>query len=380
MSALNLYPLHESWVPPKLLVRDQQFNTLVANHQSSYSQNLLITGDKGLGKTLTAQMFSRLTPNTFIVDCVSPSFIKNIYNFAMKHGVKPTTYSSPVELIVQAVQSSIKNKSEKITIFFDDVDRLDGTVLKRDLSSYLASLYDVMQKQVENFSIHLITTKSLDYIEKKLTDWCLSRLKLQPLFFPRYTKKEIIMLLKQRLEFIDNLQIEEQAVEQIAEKVSRIGGDFRKALELTRTAITMNNALTVEGVEKAWEKEKTNFWKNQLLNIPFHAAMLLGCIVEETVKIHGEIKGDPPYFPVSWSRVKERYQRRCKDLNVLPQKDKMLYYWLEQLWLNGWIDKFTLSKKHEWNYTHIRELYIRLKEKLSNLVQPMKEINWSEPW
>jgi hypothetical protein len=58
----------------------------------------------------------------------------------------------------------------------------------------------------------------------------------------------------------------------------------------------------------------------------------------------------------------------------------MLYYWLEQLWLKKWIDKFTLSKRHEWNYTQTRGLYLRLLEKTSNLIPAINEIDWRTPW
>jgi hypothetical protein len=230
------------------------------------------------------------------------------------------------------------------------------------------------------FTINVVTTIDYEKSDSILSEPAQSRLKFKPLKFNRYTKEEIITLLKQRLRYIQTtLPIQEDAIQLIAEKVSRIGGDFRKALEITRNAVKLGE-LTTETVEKAWSTEKTTFWKYQITDLSYHMALLLGCIVEETVKIHKSRNIEPPYFPVSWDAVKIRYRRKASEFKVEPQTDKMLYYWLEQLWLRKWIDKFILSKRHEWNYTKTRGLYIRLLEKTSNLIPALEEIDWTTPW
>jgi len=379
MTPLNLFPLSEEWTPPKLLIRDRQLTQLFNNYNSPIKENFWISGQRGLGKTLTAKIFSKMTSNTFILECTNPSFKKNVMNFAMRHGIKPKAFDSVISLILEPMIERLSSEG-KVTLFIDDIDRLGGGIVKRDFSTYLASLYDQLLSITDQFSIHIISTKPITFAEKSLSDWCMSRLKFKSLFFPRYSKNEIKQLLQQRLQYIDGLKVDDEAVDFIAEKISRIGGDFRKALEMTKTAIIETGKLDKRGVEKAWKKEKIGFWRNQIFDTPYHAALLLGCVVEETVKQHGELKGEPPYFPVAWSHIKNRYRRKCMKFGIEPQNQKMLYYWLEQLWLKGWIDKFTLSKKHEWNYTGKRELYIRILEKLENLVPAMKEIDWSEPW
>jgi Cdc6-like AAA superfamily ATPase len=377
MSGLALFPLSENWIPNKLLLRDAQLNTLLENLDKPFPSNFWITGDKGLGKTLTATILSQIREDVFIIKCETQSFKETAKKFAISNSVIPKALDAPLTTIIKTLEVKAKNKTAHI--IFDDIDKLQR-YFKRDFALYAQGLYDTLLSEGYKFSIHVITTLPFKTAERVISSPAMSRLKFKPLLFPRYSKHEIATLLQQRLQFIDNLTVEETAVEEIAEITSRIGGDFRKALEITRNAIMNKGALTLTAVKESWEKEKTSFWKDQITNTPFQAAMLLGCIVEETVKVHGEIKDDPPYFPVSWSYVKNRYRKRCHDLNVSPQNDKMLYYWLEQLWLNGWIEKFTLSKRHEWNYTHNKELYIRLNEKLSNLIPAIKEINWSEEW
>jgi Cdc6-like AAA superfamily ATPase len=377
MDELTLFPLSENWIPNKLLIRDKQLNTLLENVDKPFPSNFWITGDKGLGKTLTVTILSQIRKDVFVIKCETQSFKETAKKFALSNNIIPKATESPLTTIMRTLEAQAKSKVAHV--IFDDVDKLQR-YFKRDFALYAQGLYDALLTEGYKFSIHVITTLPFKTAEKIISSPAMSRLKFKPLLFPRYSKHEITTLLKQRLQFIEKLIVEEEAVEEIAEITSRIGGDFRKALEITRNAIVNKGALTLTAVKEAWEKEKTSFWKDQITNTPFQAAMLLACIVEETVKVHGEIKGDPPYFPVSWGCVKNRYRRRCQNFNVSPQNDKMLYYWLEQLWLNGWVEKFTLSKKHEWNYTHNKELYIRLNEKLSNLIPAIKEINWSEEW
>ena len=374
---LDLFPLSERWKPNKLLIRDKQLNTLLDKCTRKFPENFWITGDRGLGKTLTAELFCQRIEGSYLITFRSHIFRETMRDFALTHGIIPRSTDHPITLMMKVFE---KEGYDKIVIFMDDVDKL-GRYLRRDFGVYLHDLYDRLQETYgDNFSINIITTRPYQESFKIIKGLAESRLKLKPLLFPRYSKKEIVTLLNQRLQYIEGLKVEQEAVETIGDIISRIGGDFRKALHITRNAILNSGNLTTSAVKEAWKLEKMNFWRNQILDLPYHAALLLGCIVEETVKQHGELKGEPPYFPAAWSHIKNRYRRRCMKFGVEPQNQKMLYYWLEQLWLKGWIDKFTLSKKHEFNYTGKRELYIRILEKLENLIPAMKEIDWSEPW
>jgi hypothetical protein len=272
-----------------------------------------------------------------------------------------------------------RSKERSAFIFFDDVDKLAGGTFRRDLGSYLHDLYDRLQSEGFSFSINVVTTFPYERVDRVLSPPAMSRLRFRPLLFPRYTKQEIAILLRQRLDYIKGLEARPEAIELIADYISRIGGDFRKALEMTRNSIS-DGRITVESVERAWGEERELFWKDQIANLGYHEAALLGSIVEETVWLHKSRDAEPPYFPASWDAVKGRYRKRLKELGISPQDEKMLYYWLEQLWLKGWVEKFVLSKRHEWNYAKRRCLFVRLQEKLTNLVPAMQQIDWSNPW
>jgi Cdc6-like AAA superfamily ATPase len=374
--SLDLYPLSENWIPNELLIRNKELQILNENSKDNFPQNLWIYGDKGLGKSLTTRIFSQMNQNVFVLNCTSQSFKDSVKRFCLSHNVIPRSDESPVTQLINVVANITPSE---LTICFDDVDKL-GRYLKRDFGPYLHDLYDRLMEKNIKFSINVITTADYEDVNKFLSSPAQSRLKFKPLKFHRYTSPEIITLLKQRLQYIHGVTFQEEAITLIAERISRIGGDFRKALEITRNALKLNGKLTTEAVESAWSAEKVSFWKSQIADLSYHMALLLACIVEETAKIHNSRDIEPPYFPVSWDAIKNRYRKRTSQLNVDPQSEKMLYYWLEQLWLKKWIDKFTLSKRHEWNYTQTRGLYLRLLEKTSNLIPAINEIDWRTPW
>lgn len=371
---MSFFPLTDKWIPNELLVRDQQLNVLLENQKKEFSANYWICGDKGLGKTLTAKLFTCIVDGSLILNCTSQSFKDSVKTFALTHGIVPKTTESAVTTIMQIIN---KTQCKKPILFIDDVDKLKE-YFKRDFTVYLHDLYDRMLDSYDAFSIHIITTLPFNQMEKHLSPPAVSRLRFKPLTFPRYSKDEILALLKQRLDYINSVQIQEDALKLIGDKISRIGGDFRKALEITRNAL-IDNKLTTETVENAWKTEKETFWKNQMLELPYHEALILACIIQETLTLKDNVT-KPPYLPVSWKQVKNSYIKHCQMLAIPPHREKMQYYWLEQLWLQRWIDKFTLSTKHEWNYTHERGLFIRLLEKLENLVEPIKAIDWTKTW
>ena len=368
MSTLT-FPLSEKWIPNELLVRDKQLNLLLEKRR-----NYWITGGRGLGKSLTAKMVSNMVDGAFLLTCESQIFRDSVKTFALKHGVIPKSTEHPITTICNVLT---KDKHDRLMLFIDDVDKL-GRYFRRDFTLYLHDLYDRLLELPEEFSVNIITTVPYNRIENYLSAPTTSRLKFKPLDFPRYSKDEVVLLLKQRLNFIEGIKAEEEALQLIGERISRIGGDFRKALEMTQNAL-VNYTITMDSVEEAWKAEKHSFWKDQILGLPYHEALLLACAVNETLTLN-ENPDKPPYLPASWKKIKNRYENHCNQIKIPPLRDGMRYYWLEQLCLEGLLQKFALPKTHEWNYIHERSLFIRLLEKLENLVDPIKEIDWSKEW
>lgn len=372
------FSLSERWSPNHLLIRDKQLNTLLSNKVEN-PWNYWVTGERGAGKSLTSGIYATMNDGVYVIACSSRSFKDSVKNFALAHGEVPKTDDAPITIIMNVIT---KKKHSFVTIIFDDVDKL-GQYFKRDFSPYIHDLYDRLLQTNFAFAIHVVTVFPYNKIESFLSPPAVSRLKFKPLNFPRYSKEEVKILIQQRLDIIkaqvSELDVEDGAIELLGDAISRIGGDLRKALEITRNAI-VNNKITVEQVRSALQKEKSNWCKETILKLPYHAALIIGCIIEETLRINPNEVTNPPYLPIFWGAVKTKYINHCSQVLIKPQREKMLYYWLEQLWMRGWIDKFTLSKKHEWNYTHQRGIFVRLKEPLEYCQNAIKSISEETGW
>ncbi|RLG73599.1 MAG: hypothetical protein DRO14_06525 [Thermoprotei archaeon] len=387
MKRLNLYPLSENWRPPKLLARDKQLKVLLENRESQSPENFWIQGNRGLGKTLTATIFKEMTEDTFIITCSSSSFRRAVEEFALKNDVKPKVREDPSTIILRVIEE--KAEGDKITIFFDDIDRLAlGPTLTRDFGIHICNIYDRLLERGYTFSIHLITTKDFKDARKYLDRSAESRLNLRPLIFPPYSEGEIKKLLMQRLEFIDDLEWSEEAVSYIAARVARDAegreGDMRLALEIARAAIKTFGKLTLEAAEKAWKDRETDYWVEILKEMPFGKALLLASIVWETLDRYEdeieELEEGEEYYPVSWSEVKKRWRSNAEAVGLGNVKDHRLRKWLDSLRESDLVEARTLPKTHEYNYTNMRELYITLKADLMKLFYATQKIDWSKRW
>ena len=382
---LDLYPLSEGWIPPKLKVRDKQLSKLLDNVEHGYLENFWIYGDKGLGKTLTVTVFQRIKENVFYHSFKSRSLKDEIKKFCLNLHYEKKTYEPDDEAVEAALSKT--GAPKEATIIFDDIDAL-GEKIKPNLSIFLRGLYETLRRKGWRFNVHLISTKDILWANEKLDEPTLSRYGFQPLHFPNYTVDEVQELLLQRLSFIDGLEYEKEAVEAIAKIVAEWGGDFREALRLTRNIITRAGKLTVEVVQNEYIPTTARVLSNRIKELPYLCALLLAAIayqtllrhakVDENIKSPEDIKGE--VFPVNWDDVKAEYGRLCQKYGVQKPNDPMAYYWLEQLWLRGWVDKFTLAKRHEWNYKGRRSLYVRLKVPYNHLVEAIRNIDWTEPW
>jgi len=390
-----LYPLAYSWMPPKLLIRDQELNKIINCIDADYPRNLWIYGGRGLGKSLTLKVFNSYAEDSgrikpIYIECSElPS--ETIFKLASKLGIK----SKKAESIASVLKHILDGEGvEKIVLIFDDLDRMK--YISRDFSPFIHVLCD----ELDEFRFSLIFSSTLSYSKANevFSSSALSRLQLKPLYFRPYTKQEVKTLLMQRLNYIDEIDIsvDEDALDFICEKVSRIGGDFRKALDFMREALTLGKGkVTLSVVREIWRRMKTEFWVNQIRELPYHQALILACIVE-TVANHlakegllsidfstGDInaKIDPPYLPVAWDEVKKLYLKRCMELGIQPYRSRMMYYALDNLSIKlGYIKKEILPANHELNYLKKKSLFIWLGEKIENLSLAMKQINWYDIW
>lgn len=386
---LDLYPLSEQWIPPKLLVRDQQLRALTENKIS----NFWIFGGRGLGKTLTANMFKQIMESglsgsdvkVFIHSFTSQSVKEEVRKFCLSLGYRKPASELEADAIIKALRmAGVHNRA---ILILDDVDAMDA-IMGSYFSMLLKALYDELLRVGWAFNIHLISTRNLAWAHERISEAAWSRLKPSPLFFPPYSRDEIVLLLKQRLEFIDGLEWDEAALGMIADEVAGLGGDFRNALMIAQDVILKHGKLTADIVYEGLINFRAQVWSSIIRGLTYKCALLLRAIVEEAGRRLEELEKEakePEDLDminplVSWDDVKARYSRLCWDYAIERESDAMLRYWLERRLEGDWVESIWLDKHDERNYKRRWGRFIRLKTPLQMLAMAIRQIDWKTPW
>ena len=389
----NLFPLSEAWMPPKLLVRDQQLEDLIKNTRCDYPYNFWIFGGRGLGKSLTVRIFKQVMDSefsgedvkVFIHSLTSRSVKEEAQRFCLSLGYRKPASELEADAIIKALRMA--GVHDRVCIIFDDIDVM-SRVMRGYFSYFIKALYDGLLNEGLAFSIHLISTMNPIQAESRILETTWSRLQPQPLVFPPYSRDEITLLLRQRLEFIDGLEWDEAALGMVAEEVAGLGGDFRQALRIAREVIAKHGKLTVDVVVDELISFRAQVWADLIRILPYKTALLLRAIVEETerriralereVSEPEDLDGVVPF--ISWEDVKAAYDRLCEDYMVEREGDRILTYWLDEKLKGDWVESCILSKYDDANYKRKRGKFLRLKAPYSMMLRAMRLIDWETPW
>lgn len=228
----NEYALDYSFLPKTIPYRESQqrflascIKPLLNDHTG---RNVMIHGPPGVGKTAALKHLTRELDE-------SDEMGDKLYIIYVNCWHKNTTYKVVLELCDAVGYAFIQNKNtedlfkivsqiinKKSAIFiFDEIDKAEDT-------DFLYILSEIIYKK----SIFLVTNYKSWMLE--LDDRIRSRLMLEQVEFPQYTKEEMFGILKQRIEyaFHDNC-VEDDALEMIASKASDLK-DIRMGLFLLR--------------------------------------------------------------------------------------------------------------------------------------------------
>jgi len=344
--------LTEEWVPNQLLVRQDDAEKIL--ELLKLWGHVYLSGPKGVGKTVVAKhILQYVEPkNQLYVQCTN-SMPASIETALRKYGVKLNRNTNLAYIIAKKLPIEIA--------VFDDLHRLFQ--YRRSLY-YLHSIYN--EEPDDHISTILISTTPYHQFKKYCPDDVMSRFQWKPVSFGFYDSLQLETILRQRAERVFT-KIEQGATNWIGAKIRRLG-DPRIGIRVLRYAYQISDQLTLESVQKGWQKEKLRYWKDEVLtNYPPHAALLFYIIAR--LKTFPKTKNST----LTSHKVYFEYNKICKDIiGVEPLYPARLNQLLKQLQQDNWI---ALKTKSYGRRGYCSIINLRFDDPLA-IVEAGKEIDW----
>jgi cell division control protein 6 len=254
--------LTDSYIPDDIIARDRQINEISSNLQPiidlSSPINMFITGENGVGKTITVNYVLKMLIAGIkaIGQDINIDFIKincgirnndteickeilSYYNLDFN----PKGYS--ISSTMQKIWDHINEKARQsnfytVIFFFDEVDKLNVNK-KRSINSedaQLDLLYQITRAveygliKVSNCKLGVITASNkphfLETVERSIT----TAAGFYNLTFPNYKENDLFLILMDRIDAFQPNVISEELIRDIAKDVAeRYRGDARRALD-----------------------------------------------------------------------------------------------------------------------------------------------------
>lgn len=363
MKVKTLRPLSVEWHPPQLLVRDERLHEMLEETCSDFRpRNLWIEGDRGLGKTLTVRFLMEEIEagkmgQCFYMTC-ERSVTRALQKFCSQNYITIPKYEIYPSRVIHEVTKNIN--TDRLFFIIDDVDKIYHR--RRDIDGLVFPIYEHLVKTQNSFCIILISRLSFLHVNSYLEVDTLSRLQLLPMIFRPYNTGELMLILKQRLEYVldENPLTEETmgAIAQLSKYMVRIGADIRKTLEILHTAVNLaGETLNKIVIDNAWLKEKRRFWKESILKLPKHQALIVYLLAILNTK----------YNRVHMKMLEIEYKKRAKQLDFRPYTGRMLYRYIEDLEEKGYLER---TRGRRFRY------FLDITEKPENIIDAGKEIDW----
>ncbi len=342
------------FVPEELPNREEEMQKLFGLYRgivsSNVSQNVLIYGPVGTGKTVTAKRFCMdfedwakdrdQNIDSVFVNCRkrknnSSAMWKIVHHF--DRGFPDRGFS--VEEMMKIVKEKIEENNLHLLVVLDEVDPL----IQKEGSDliYLLSRFDEEQLSPEgNISIILVSQKN---VFELLEDSARSSFKRSNrIRFPRYTSEDLFPILKNRVEgafypgSIDDGKI--HLVSDIAGKGGDGNGDARFGIELLEKSALIaemdgRNEILTEDIRSAKGEIDPYFTESRLKNLNQQEKLIL---LASTRKLK-----EQPYTVTG--EVEELYKILCEEYDVKKLGHTQFWKYLKSLSNEGLIGTKTVS-------------------------------------
>ncbi|KYK30570.1 MAG: orc1/cdc6 family replication initiation protein [Thermoplasmatales archaeon SG8-52-3] len=350
----DLKPLDFDYVPEELLHREEQLRFLAQMFKpmlSRITQNAIIRGPVGTGKTVIAKKFCNSIKNLarkqgYIIEYVHINCRKRSKDAMALLGILNHFDSRfpdrgfSVQEMLEVLRKQLKKREAHLLVVLDEVDALVKKS-KSDLIYNLTRFSDESYKEKVPISLLLISQKD---IIPMLDSSSISTFKRSNvLLLDKYTREELYNIVRQRIDlaFHNNI-VNDDSIDLIADIASE-WGDARFAIELLwKAGIAADHQhlqiVTPEHVRAAKAETFSVITETKLKNLERHQLITLYSIAKR-------LKKDGTAY-VSTGEAEKTYAITCEEYNEKPRTHTMFWNYLKEIESAGFITIKLSGKGH----------------------------------
>ena len=258
----NRGKLEHSYIPNKIIARDGQILEISSNLQPildfSAPSNMFITGENGVGKTITVNyVFNMLKAGVMTMDQdIIIDFIEiNCNNvntdsdvcriiasyFNLDFNPKGYSISESMQKIWDHINTKAANHDfYTVVFFFDEIDKLASSKnidpktseIQLDILYQISRAAETRLLKVSNCKVGIIAASNKPYFIQRLDSSITSSVGFYTITFPNYKENDLYHITMDRIDAFQPGVLDEQLISYIAKGVAdRYRGDARRAID-----------------------------------------------------------------------------------------------------------------------------------------------------